>query len=152
MSNNNIHEYFNRKSAKWNIVDFLNESKDKPLFRDKIDAYNKSFEKLLLTQKKKKRRESARLLLERYKEAKARMWKMNNKENKDPSIHIHQPRFMEDGSGMSLSSSCYLQFYLVGTNFLLCIKSNLEKKSSQNDAVSDEGKSRKIRRPDVKIQ
>lgn len=55
MSNNNIHEYFfNYKSSKQNIVDSLNESKDKPLFEDKIDAYiNSEFGRQLYYQYQK---------------------------------------------------------------------------------------------------
>ncbi|CAG8634137.1 11296_t:CDS:2, partial [Ambispora gerdemannii] len=45
MSDNQIHEFFKRKSAKWNISDFLDESNDEQ-FKKKIDAYIKSLENI----------------------------------------------------------------------------------------------------------
>ncbi|RUP16715.1 hypothetical protein BC936DRAFT_139518 [Jimgerdemannia flammicorona] len=43
MLNQEIHEYFNRQSAEWNILGFLNECDTEP-FQRKIDKYLKCLE------------------------------------------------------------------------------------------------------------
>ncbi|CAG8777721.1 11256_t:CDS:2, partial [Acaulospora morrowiae] len=67
MSDDEIHEYFNRKFVDWNIIDFLRECKEEP-FQRKIDKYLKSLE-TIVEREKGKRKTMAETLLQRYKEA-----------------------------------------------------------------------------------
>ncbi|RIA92168.1 hypothetical protein C1645_874960 [Glomus cerebriforme] len=54
---------------KFTNISVLNESGDKQLFRDKIDAYIKSLKRIAVESEERKRRERARTLLRRYKKA-----------------------------------------------------------------------------------
>ena len=64
---NEIHEYFDRKSADWGILNFMNECGIEP-FEKKIDAYVKSLNGII-NNEQGKRNERARILLERYSKA-----------------------------------------------------------------------------------
>ncbi|KAF0462686.1 hypothetical protein F8M41_000241 [Gigaspora margarita] len=75
-----VHKYFKRKSAKWQIVDFLNKCEETS-FKRKIDIYTKSLEFIVAYNTKKKRRERAQTLLDRYRKGtcpdreESRRWK-----------------------------------------------------------------------------
>ncbi|RIB16188.1 hypothetical protein C2G38_2247178 [Gigaspora rosea] len=51
-----IHEYFNRKSAEWTIIEFLNECKEE-IFRKKIDSYLKLLQTIVDLDPERKRKE-----------------------------------------------------------------------------------------------
>ncbi|CAG8637790.1 16015_t:CDS:2, partial [Racocetra persica] len=78
--------YFNRKSAKWTIIKFLNECEEET-FRKKIDSYLKLLQNIVDLDPERKRKERARELLDAYKEAK---WEKEHKTVSRPSIHFHQ--------------------------------------------------------------
>ncbi|CAG8640454.1 12319_t:CDS:2 [Ambispora gerdemannii] len=63
-----IHEYFNRKSAEWTIIGFLNECEEET-FRKKIDSYLKSLQNLVDLEPEGNRKEMAHKLLDAYKKA-----------------------------------------------------------------------------------
>ncbi|CAG8671667.1 5908_t:CDS:2, partial [Paraglomus occultum] len=68
MVRDEIHEYFERKSSEWNIVDFLEEC-DRSSFslRDKIGKYISSLETIVTTTETTDRRhERAQQLLKNY--------------------------------------------------------------------------------------
>jgi hypothetical protein len=62
-----IHEYFNRKTADWGVLDFLNECGIEP-FEKKIDTYIKSLNNIVKFEGGK-RNKRACILLERYSKA-----------------------------------------------------------------------------------
>ncbi|RIB00643.1 hypothetical protein C2G38_1139351 [Gigaspora rosea] len=101
-----IHEYFNRKSAEWTIIGFLNECEE-GTFRKKIDSYLKSLQNIVDLDPERKRKERARELLDAYKERPyhdyhvAREWEKEHKSVSGPSIHFHQ---ITDSSVVGINS------------------------------------------------
>ncbi|CAG8803104.1 14500_t:CDS:2, partial [Gigaspora rosea] len=60
---NEIHEYFNRKTSDWGIRSFLDESGIEP-FDKSIDAYIKSLNNIIASEQQGKRSEKAQMLEE----------------------------------------------------------------------------------------
>lgn len=67
MSKNWVHEYFDRKSSDWNIIDFLEEC-DAESFTNKIGYYLTSLESII-DKKDGNRSVKARQLHDQYKQA-----------------------------------------------------------------------------------
>jgi len=67
MSENYVHEYFDRKSSEWNIISFLEEC-DAETFTNKIGYYLTSLESII-DKKDGNRSIKARELHDRYKQA-----------------------------------------------------------------------------------
>nr|CAG8506175.1 14904_t:CDS:2 [Entrophospora candida] len=87
-----MHQYFDRKSSKWNIVDFLKEC-DSKTTRAKLSLYIKCLKKIASTEEGP-RHEKALELLYKYREGDqadrklARDWVLNCDSEKSPSISI----------------------------------------------------------------
>ncbi|CAG8503344.1 14863_t:CDS:2, partial [Dentiscutata heterogama] len=95
-----IHEYFDSKSADWNITRFLKECTEKS-YQLKIGLYLKSLENIM-NNEQGNRKQKAQLLYDKYKKDTrpdhqiAKNWEAERRANKTssgPSINIHNSTF-----------------------------------------------------------
>ncbi|GBB99867.1 hypothetical protein RclHR1_03660014 [Rhizophagus clarus] len=134
-----IHEYFKRKSADWNIRDFLEECNE-ARFQTKIDKYLKSLD-TIVAHEQGKRKVKAEFLLQRYRAppnskvippdfAEARKW--NNESRK---IHIYQQTITKfNGNGNINTSAINGGTFITGLANKTILKGNNQEKDVHEES------------------
>ncbi|RUS15906.1 hypothetical protein BC937DRAFT_91820 [Endogone sp. FLAS-F59071] len=100
--------YFSRKSTEWNIIGFLDESKEAS-FEQKLDSYIKDL-KIIANTEQGKRQEKAQLLIDNYKASRDsgidrqrakewKEWKERHRTASGPTVNFHSSKVIGVGIG-----------------------------------------------------